>query len=112
MPEMLLQILWKNHYKVRMQRKNKLLQNLERKYAEVIQTQQWWVKKFTSICKLLPLYKPAHLITKTSKTYDKVTATIRVSYPLHADEYTVFVNKVEQLGLYIGKSKEIIKSKL
>ena len=37
---MLLQIIWKNHYKVDMQRKNKLLQNLERKYAEVIQTQQ------------------------------------------------------------------------
>ena len=37
---MLLQIIWKNHYKVRMKRKNKLLQNLVRKYAEVIQTQQ------------------------------------------------------------------------
>ena len=46
MPEMLLQNLWKNHYKVRMQRQNELLQNLERKYAEGIQTQQWWVKTY------------------------------------------------------------------
>ena len=28
MPEMLLQNLWKNHYKVHMQRQNELLQNL------------------------------------------------------------------------------------
>ena len=41
MTEMLLQNLWKNHYKVQMQRQNKLLQNLERKYAEGIQKQQW-----------------------------------------------------------------------
>ena len=37
---MLLQNLLKNHYKVRMQGQNKLLQKLDRKYAEGIQTQQ------------------------------------------------------------------------
>ena len=40
MPEMLLQKLLKNHYKVHIQGQNKLLQNLERKYAEGMQTQQ------------------------------------------------------------------------
>ena len=43
---MLLQNLWKNHYKVRTQDQNKLLQNLERKYAEGIQAQKWWVKTY------------------------------------------------------------------
>ena len=37
---MLLQNLRKNYYKVHMQRQNKLLQNLERKYAKGMQTQQ------------------------------------------------------------------------
>ena len=40
MPEMQLQKIWKNHYKVGMQRQIKLLQNLGRKYEEGIQTQQ------------------------------------------------------------------------
>ena len=40
MPEMLLQNLFKNHYKVPMQMQNELLQNLERKYADDVQTQQ------------------------------------------------------------------------
>ena len=40
MPEMLVQNLLKNLCKVHIQRHNKLLQNLERKYAEGIQTQQ------------------------------------------------------------------------
>ena len=41
-------------------------------------------------------YKPVHVITKNSKIYDKVTATIRDSYLLHADEQTVvLINKVE-----------------
>ena len=43
---MLLQNLLTNYYKVRMQMQNKLLQNLERKYAEGIQTQQWRVKTY------------------------------------------------------------------
>ena len=64
MPEMQLQKIWKNHYKVGMQRQIKLLQNLERKYEEGIQTQQWWVKKLTGICKWLPLYKPVNYLTK------------------------------------------------
>ena len=42
------------------------------------------------------VYKPVHAITKNSKIYDKVTATIRGSYLLHADEHTVvLINKVE-----------------
>ena len=40
MPETLLQ----NRYKVSMQRQNRFLKNLERKYAEGIQTQQGWLK--------------------------------------------------------------------
>ena len=40
MPEMQPQKIWKNNYKVGMQRQTKLLQKLERKYAEGIQTQQ------------------------------------------------------------------------
>ena len=46
MPEVLLQNLWKNHYKVRIQKLIKLLQNLEKKCAEGIQIQQWWVKTY------------------------------------------------------------------
>ena len=34
MPEMLVQNLWKNHYKMLMQRQNKPLQNLDRKYTQ------------------------------------------------------------------------------
>ena len=34
------------------------------------------------------IYKPVHVITKNSKIYDKVTATIRGLYLLHADEHT------------------------
>ena len=42
------------------------------------------------------VYKSVHVITKNSKIYDKVTATIRGSYLLHADEHTVvLINKVE-----------------
>ena len=42
------------------------------------------------------VYKPVHVITKNSKIYDQVTATIRGSYLLHADEHTVvFIKKVE-----------------
>ena len=44
------------------------------------------------------VYKPVHVITKNSGIYDKVTATIRGSYLLHADadEHTlVFINKIE-----------------
>ena len=37
-----------------------------------------------------------YVITKNSKIYDKVTATIRGSYLLHADEHTVvLIYKVE-----------------
>ena len=39
-------------------------------------------------------YKSVHVITKNSKVYDKVTATIRSSYLLHTDEYSVvLINK-------------------
>ena len=38
------------------------------------------------------VYKPVHLITKNSKIYYKVTATMRSSY-LHADEHTVVLTK-------------------
>ena len=42
------------------------------------------------------VYKPVHVITKNSKTYDKVTATIRGTYLLHADKHTaVLVNKIK-----------------
>ena len=57
------------------------------------------------------VHKPVHE-TKTAK-YDKVTATIRGSYLMHTDEHTkVFMNKIEELALYIHKSKAIIKGKL
>ena len=56
------------------------------------------------------VYKPVHVITKNSKIYDKVTATIRGSYLLHADEHTVvLINKVEQLSLYIEKLRKLSK---
>ena len=58
------------------------------------------------------VYKPVHETTKTAK-YDEVTATIRGSYLMHTDEDTkVFMNKIEELALYIQKSKAIIKGKL
>ena len=39
-------------------------------------------------------YKLVHVMTKNGKIYDKVTATIRGSYLLHADEHTVvLINK-------------------
>ena len=42
------------------------------------------------------VYKPVHVITKNSKIYHKVTATIRGSYLLHADEHSaVLINNVE-----------------
>ena len=42
------------------------------------------------------LYKPVHVMTKNSKIYCKVTATIRGSYLLHANEHSaVLINKVE-----------------
>ena len=42
------------------------------------------------------VYKLVHVTTKNSKIYDKVTATIRGSYLLHADEQTVvLINKIE-----------------
>ena len=42
------------------------------------------------------VYKPVHVITKNSKMYDKITATIKGSYLLHADEHTVvLINKAE-----------------
>ena len=56
-------------------------------------------------------YKPVHVITKNSKLYDKVTATIRGSYLLHADEHTVvLINKVEQLSLYIENLRKLSKA--
>ena len=40
------------------------------------------------------VYKPVHVTTKNSKIYGKVTATIRGSYLLHADEHSiVLINK-------------------
>ena len=42
------------------------------------------------------VYKPVHLITKNSKIYEKVNATVRGSHFLYADEHTVvLINKVE-----------------
>ena len=42
------------------------------------------------------VYKPLYVITKNSKMYDKITATIKGSYLLHADEHTVvLINKAE-----------------
>ena len=39
-------------------------------------------------------YKLVHVITKNNKIYDKVTATIRGSYLLHADEHAaILINK-------------------
>ena len=35
------------------------------------------------------VYKPIHVITKNSKIYGNVTATIRGSYLLYADELAV-----------------------
>ena len=59
------------------------------------------------------VYKPVHVTTQNSKIYDKVTATIRVSHLLHADEHTVvLINKIKELSLYIQKSRAIIKGKL
>ena len=41
------------------------------------------------------------------------TRTIRGSYLIHADEHTkVFMNKIEELGLFIQKSMVIIEGKL
>ena len=58
------------------------------------------------------VYKPIHETTETTNN-DKVTATIRGSYLMHTDEHTkVFMNKIQELGLYIQKSKVIIKGKL
>ena len=58
------------------------------------------------------VYKPIHETTETTNN-DKVIATIRGSYLMHADEHTkLFMNKIQELGLYIQKSKIIIKGKL
>ena len=58
------------------------------------------------------MYKQVHVTTKTGN-YDKVTETIRGLYLLHADEHTkVLMNKIEELGLYIQKSKVITQGKL
>ena len=46
----------------------------------------------------ITVYKPVHVMTKNSRIYDKVNATIKASYLLHADadEHTVvFINKIE-----------------
>ena len=57
-------------------------------------------------------YKPVHETTETVNNA-KVTTTIRGSYLTDADEYTkAFINKMEKVGLYIQKSKAIIKVKL
>ena len=45
----------------------------------------------TTVCK--PVH---HVIITNSKIYDKVTATIRGSYLLHADKHTIgLINKVK-----------------
>ena len=42
------------------------------------------------------VYKSVHVITRNSKIYDKVAATIRGSYLVHTDGDTiVLINKVE-----------------
>ena len=56
------------------------------------------------------VYKPLHVITKNSKIYDNVTATIRASYLLHADEQAVvLINKIEKLNLYIENPTKLSK---
>ena len=56
------------------------------------------------------VHKPVHETTETAK-YEKIT--IRRSYLMHPDERTkLFLNKIEKLGLYIRKSKVILKGKL
>ena len=60
----------------------------------------------------ITVYKPVHVMTKNSRIYDKVNATIKASYLLHADadEHTVvFINKIEQLSLYIEYLKKLSK---
>ena len=50
------------------------------------------------------VYKPVYVTNKTAK-YDKVTAAIKRSYFLHADEHTkAFLNKIGELCLYKQKS--------
>ena len=57
-------------------------------------------------------YKPVHKTTET-ENHNKVTASIRGSCLSDADEHTkVFMNKIEELGLYTQISKVIIKGKL
>ena len=57
------------------------------------------------------IYKPVHQTTEINN--GKVTATIRGSYLMPADKHTkVFMNKIEELVLYIQKCKVIIKGKL
>ena len=58
------------------------------------------------------VYKPVHETTETTND-DKVTETMRGSYLIYADEHTkVFMNNIKKLGLYIQKSRVIIKCKL
>ena len=58
------------------------------------------------------VYNPVHETTET-ENYGIVTATIRGSYLIHADEQIkVSMNKIQELGLYIQKSKVFIKGKL
>ena len=44
------------------------------------------------------VYKPVHGTIKKTANYDKVTATSRGSYLMHADEQhaKVFINKIEK----------------
>ena len=79
---------------------------------KVCKTQLKMKNPYTSICKWLPLYIREYIKTETAN-YDKVTTTIRGSYLMHADKHTkVFMSKIEELGLYIQKSKVIVKGKL
>ena len=74
-----------------------LKQSHGREYAEGVQntTRRW--RTLNSICKWLPLYISQYMKQQKTANYDKVTATNRGSYLMHADEQTnVFINKIEK----------------
>ena len=57
------------------------------------------------------VYKPVHVKTKNSKIYDKVTANIRGSYLLHADERTeVLIKNRIAKPIYIENPSKLSKT--
>ena len=88
------------------------LQNLNKNYGEVpkqnhgktnkecaegMQNTTKKLRTLTSICKWIPLYISQYIKQQETANYDKVTATSRGSYFMHADEHTkVFINEIEK----------------